>query len=242
REAEEGESSDSLQLSDAYVHSLVSLGLERLHHEPLRLQAEADAVDQALHSLSLNHYGVFIQNQECVRHVKTKGAAMNDHLSSLLSEARIPSEFGSFQREAGELINGHKRNRQTLKHHMQAIPRPPPMRLQPFRFMHSTRCLVELLEVPQLMDACVRNDLYQEALTIATFAATLERRHWNRHPPSISAPSSGAEPCGQETEEDHTPGVIHMMVKEVRESTAGLEERLLAKLQGPVQLTTCLPV
>lgn len=40
--------------------------------------------------------------------------------------------------------------------------------------------LVELLEVPQLMDACVRSDLLEEALSIATFASTLERRHRNR--------------------------------------------------------------
>ncbi|CAN0465092.1 unnamed protein product, partial [Laminaria digitata] len=58
-----------------------------------------------------------------------------------------------------ELVGGHKRNRQTLKHHMQ---------------------LVELLEVPQLMDACVRSDLWEEALSIATFASTLERRHRSR--------------------------------------------------------------
>lgn len=40
--------------------------------------------------------------------------------------------------------------------------------------------LVELLEVPQLMDACVRSDLWEEALSIATFASTLERRHRSR--------------------------------------------------------------
>lgn len=34
------------QLSDAYVHSLASLGLERLQNEPGRLQAEAATVDE----------------------------------------------------------------------------------------------------------------------------------------------------------------------------------------------------
>jgi len=37
--------------------------------------------------------------------------------------------------------------------------------------------LVELLEVPQLMDACVRNNLYEEAVDIVTYANGLERRH-----------------------------------------------------------------
>ncbi|CAM9519865.1 unnamed protein product [Choristocarpus tenellus] len=220
---------DSLYLSSDYVHSLVSLGLERLQLEPSRLRSEAAEVDQALHSLSLDHYGVFIQNQECVRHVKSQGSAMDTHLSSLLTEVDgLSSEFGSFQREAAELINGLKRNRQTLKHHMQ---------------------LVELLEVPQLMDACVRNDLYQEALSLATFAGTLERRHWDRRLPSrensedpIVKELGGLGAAGKTTGEDHVPGVVRMLVKEVRESTVGLHERLLAKLRGPIQLTTSLQI
>lgn len=50
--------------------------------------------------------------------------------------------------------------------------------------------LVELLEVPQLMDACVRSDLMEEALSIATFASTLERRHRGRRASSLSTASS----------------------------------------------------
>ena len=37
--------------------------------------------------------------------------------------------------------------------------------------------MLELLEVPQLMDTCVRNELYDEALSLLGFSSTLERRH-----------------------------------------------------------------
>lgn len=53
-------------------------------------------------------------------------------------------------------MNSHKRNRKTLQHHMQ---------------------LVELLEVPQLVDACARNGFHEEALELANFVNGLERRH-----------------------------------------------------------------
>ena len=41
--------------------------------------------------------------------------------------------------------------------------------------------LLELLELPSLIDACVRSNLYDEALQIAAFSNTLERRHSNDH-------------------------------------------------------------
>lgn len=37
---------EPLQLSEAYVHSLASLGLERLQNEPGRLHAEGKAVEE----------------------------------------------------------------------------------------------------------------------------------------------------------------------------------------------------
>ncbi|CAM9612385.1 unnamed protein product [Scytosiphon promiscuus] len=221
---------EPVELSEAYVHSLASLGLERLQNEPGRLHAEAVAVDEALHALSLDHYRVFIQNQECVRHVRTQGKEMEGHLSSLLTEVHgLGAEFSVFQREAAELVGGHKRNRQTLKHHMQ---------------------LVELLEVPQLMDACVRSDLMEEALSIATFASTLERRHRSRRAASLAPPGDGGggdkagsfSTAGDGATRGDVPGVIKMIVEEVRASARDLHDRLVAKLRGPIQLTSCLQV
>lgn len=52
--------------------------------------------------------------------MRAQGKEMERHLSSLLAEVHgLGSEFSVFQREAAELVGGHKRNRQTLKHHMQ---------------------------------------------------------------------------------------------------------------------------
>lgn len=44
---------DPLQLSDAYVHSLASLGLDRLQNEPGRLNEESAAVDEVLFILAI---------------------------------------------------------------------------------------------------------------------------------------------------------------------------------------------
>jgi len=82
--------------------------------------------------------------------------------------------------------------------------------------------LLELLELPSLMDACVRsNDLYDEALSIAAFANTLERRHL--------ATSQSA-------------GVVENVVAEIRRRELDLKRQLLARLRGNVTMPQCLEV
>ncbi|KAG5190690.1 Dor1-like family-domain-containing protein, partial [Tribonema minus] len=192
--------------------SLASLGLARLQDEPLRLEDEARAVDEALHDLSLDQYRVFIVNQDCVRHMKLKGADMAQHIRALEEGLEgLAGGFTTFQKEAAELLAGHRRNKQTLAHHMQ---------------------LVELLEIPQLMDTCVRNSgadsaFAEDALALAGFTQGLLARH-------MRTTDGSSEP--------QVPAVIALIAEEVAKSLRSLRSRMLASLRGNASLASCLQV
>lgn len=89
--------------------------------------------------------------------------------------------------------------------------------------------LLELLELPSLMDACVRSSLYEDALSIAGFANTLERRH-------LMDSSSTTE------KEVEKQTVVVGVVSEIRRREADLRRMLIHRLRGDVTMPQCLEV
>ena len=75
--------------------------------------------------------------------------------------------------------------------------------------------LLELLELPSLMDACVRSNLYEEALSIAGLANTLERNHTtnNKHI-------------------NNNNDIVALVIAQIRSRQTDLQRHLLQRLEG----------
>lgn len=164
-------------------------------------KAALDAAEEQLRSLCASHAGTFVS-------VERRGAAVEAALKDLLSrvktvEGQVTTAKHALEQEEDSesslaaLSEKHRVRRRTL-------------------LQHSS--LLELLELPSLMDACVRSNLYEEALSIAAFANTLERRH---------------------TEKNE---VVLKVISQVRSRQGDLRRHLLHCLKNQVTMPECLEI
>jgi conserved oligomeric Golgi complex subunit 8 len=169
--------------------------------EHQRLLVEESAVllaEEELQSLCVTAAPVFVAVQH--RHELVQGSL--EALSRLDTAACVDDATRALDQEQSslaQLSENHRVRRRTL-------------------LQHSS--LLELLELPSLMDACVRATQYEEALTICTLANTLEKRH------------SGA-----------AGGVVPAVTAQIRARSLDLRRHLLYRLKQNVQnMPACLEV
>lgn len=181
----------------AYLSELSSFGVEKLSREPERLAEERAQILQQTRELAFSNYQTFIRTADCTEHIYRDFGRVESSVSRLLD--KLPS-FGErcrgFMKEAEEIAVSRRMNSLTLNRHTE---------------------ILEILEIPQLMDTCVRNGYYEEALELAAYVKRLEKKH-------SSLP------------------VIQGIVREVRQSTQLMLNQLLQQLRSNSQLPVCLRV
>uniref|UniRef100_A0A1A7XYB8 Conserved oligomeric Golgi complex subunit 8 n=1 Tax=Iconisemion striatum TaxID=60296 RepID=A0A1A7XYB8_9TELE len=181
----------------AYLSELSSFGVDKLGREPERLAEERAHILQQTRELAFSNYQTFIRTADCTEHIYRDFGRVESSVSRLLDKLpRFGEKCRTFMKEAEEIGASRRMNSLTLNRHTE---------------------ILEILEIPQLMDTCVRNGYYEEALELAAYVKRLEKKH-------ASLP------------------VIQGIVREVRQSAQLMLSQLLQQLRTNSQLPVCLRV
>ena len=181
--------------SNLYLDRLVSLPLTALGKEPTLISAEASAVESELTNLCYREYGTFLSVHQCSAAVKSAFDDFQGSLDLLLgSVPALEDQCRQFTHKAQHLTA--RRNRSLLVQD------------------HQDK-LSDILELPHLMETCVRNGYYQEAMELAAHAKDLHQRY-----PDVR--------------------LITDVTKEVGNVTQLVLAQLLDLLQEPVKLATAI--
>ncbi|XP_070043026.1 conserved oligomeric Golgi complex subunit 8 isoform X2 [Nicotiana tomentosiformis] len=180
-----------------YVSELLSFTLDRLHKEPELLRVDAERIRRQMQEVAVGNYRAFISAADALHAIREEVSSVDKHLESLIDEIpKLTSGCSEFSTSAEHILEKRKMNQTLLAN-------------------HST--LLDLLEIPQLMDTCVRNGNYDEALDLEAFVSKLSTMH-----PKLP--------------------VIQALAAEVRQTTQSLLSQLLQRLRSNIQLPECLRI
>ena len=180
-----------------YVNTLASMTTAQFSREADRLADERSIVLEQTKELAYKHYKTFVSTSRTGKDVQKEFRGLETKIEGLLEDLpRFSNQCQQFSKEA-QAINVHRRlNSLTLSKHTE---------------------LLEILELAQLMESCVRNGCFEEALELAAYVRRMEIKHGN------------------------IP-IIASIVAEVQESLRSMLNLMISQLRGPISLPQCLRV
>ncbi|RSH84491.1 uncharacterized protein EHS24_006012 [Apiotrichum porosum] len=179
------------EAASSYLDHLLSLPLKTLLAEASVISNEAGSVESELTNLCYREYPTFISVHNCSSAVTSAFDDFSSSLGRLLDAVpALEEECRTFVRSTSGVQNARAKAALVQEHQDK---------------------LFDLLEIPQLMDTCVRNGYYQEALELSAHTQSLVKRY-----PSVE--------------------LVHDVAKEVDGVLQLMLAQLLALLREPIKL------
>lgn len=142
---------------DEYLYKLGTYKVEQLKKEETRLSEENKSVVEHTQDLAISNYKTFIQTSDCSKHIFKEFKDTEQKLDRLIEKLPdLTRKCELFISASSEINSSRRLNSLTLKKNAQ---------------------LLEILELPQLMDTCIRDGKYEEALELAGYVQRLGSKH-----------------------------------------------------------------
>jgi hypothetical protein len=180
-----------------YLSELGGYSVERISSEPERVAGELHQLQQQTRDLAASNYKTFIQTSHCSKEIFQEFATTEQHLENLIQKLPdFTEKCTQFQTTAGDISRHRRLTSLTLAKHTS---------------------LLEVLELPQLMETVVRNQHYEEALQLHSYVSKLCKKQ-----PQVK--------------------ILEDITTAVTASMKLMLQQLLGQLRAPVQLPQCLKV
>lgn len=137
----------------SYLSKIGSYKVEDLIKEPRRLQDNCRNIQDQTQELAVTNYKTFIETAECSKQLSSQFNTIEDKLDQLLVDIpEFQQKSSTFSDSTSEISNLRKLNSLTLTKNAQ---------------------LLEILELPQLMNSFINDNLYEDALELAAYVRKL---------------------------------------------------------------------
>jgi hypothetical protein len=219
--------------------------------ESLLSQAAFSSASDALRSLCARFTPTFVA-------VQRRDVRLEECLGTLLTRLDSAAEGAEFAEQRLEVGSKAGDERQNITEggfvapSLRSLAERHRLRRRTL-LQHSS--LLELLELPALMDACLRAGLYDESLAIAAFGNALQRRHSVHFPHPGAEGGLGKNGAGssqvlveegynlqESKQKDGGEEVIFSVVSSLRSREHDLRHHLLARLRGGITMPHCLEI
>lgn len=178
-----------------YLSKLSVYNLEKLCKEPDHLDIEKMTILNQTQELAFANYKTFIKTAECSRELFKQFQKIESRLNSLISHVPdFTTGCESLLRQCSSLESDRQASSLALKRHSD---------------------LLQVLELPQLLESSVRSGLVEESLSLIAFAQRIAKSH-----PNIP--------------------ILQKVAAETEKWSVVLRSRLLAELKGELSLPRCL--
>ena len=137
-------------LTEQELSEIGATSLEGVRRQARQHNGIKEGLRKQLLELASSSCAVFIDSADCAREVHAEVARVSRHLAQLEAQLPLTAEHAdSLLRDARAGIDARERNAHLLSRHAEVL---------------------EVLEQPQLMDTCVRNNFVDEALELEAAA------------------------------------------------------------------------
>lgn len=127
--------------------------------EPERLSAQKEHLLQQTQELAFSNYKTFIERAECLNQIHDKFKNVQENLSHVSTELpEFHKRCQEVRNVASEVENHRKLNSLVLS---------------------KSNELLKVLELPQLMENCIKNGHFEEALELTSYIRWLGKKHGN---------------------------------------------------------------